>query len=187
MLIAGPLALLVGSKPRSKGMERKDLIKENGPIFTGQGSALSDRANADCRVLVVGNPCNTNCLIAQKNADKLKPEHFSAMTRLDHNRAMAQLAEKSGAHSSDIKNVVIWGNHSNTQYPDYHHATIKGQADAKAIKIYGDAIAQTSDFFEFLRTLEAYKASMDSNTTLVLSTSSDLFKFLKGMSPKDAR
>lgn len=121
------LALLVGSKPRGKGMERKDLIKENGPIFTGQGKALSDNASPECRVVVVGNPCNTNCLIAQNNAPRLKPENFSAMTRLDHNRAMAQLAEKAGAHSSDVKNALIWGNHSNTQYPDFHHATIKGR------------------------------------------------------------
>jgi malate dehydrogenase len=121
------LALLVGSKPRTKGMERNDLIRENGPIFTGQGNALSDRANPECRVIVVGNPCNTNCLIAQKNAPKLNPLNFSAMTRLDHNRAMAQLAEKAGALSSDVKNVLIWGNHSNTQYPDFHHATIQGQ------------------------------------------------------------
>ena len=127
------LALLVGSKPRTKGMERKDLIRENGPIFTGQGKALSDRAKPECRVVVIGNPCNTNCLIAQKNAPNLKPENFSAMTRLDHNRAMAQLAEKAGAHNSDVKNVVIWGNHSNTQYPDFHHATIKGQAATEAI------------------------------------------------------
>jgi len=121
------LALLVGSKPRTKGMERNDLIRENGPIFTGQGNALSDRANPDCRVIVVGNPCNTNCLIAQNNAPNLNKLNFSAMTRLDHNRAMAQLAEKAGAHSSDVKNVLIWGNHSKTQYPDFHHATIKGK------------------------------------------------------------
>ncbi|RKZ15854.1 malate dehydrogenase [bacterium] len=127
------LALLVGSKPRGKGMERKDLIKENGPIFTGQGNALSEGASADCRVIVVGNPCNTNCLIAQKNAPKLKAENFSAMTRLDHNRAMGQLAARAGAHASDVKNVVIWGNHSNTQYPDFHHATVKGKAATEAI------------------------------------------------------
>jgi len=127
------LALLVGSKPRTKGMERNDLIRENGPIFTGQGNALSDRANPDCRVVVVGNPCNTNCLIAQNNAPNLNPLNFSAMTRLDHNRAMAQLAEKAGAQASDVKNVLIWGNHSNTQYPDFHHATIKGQKATDAI------------------------------------------------------
>jgi malate dehydrogenase len=127
------LALLVGSKPRTKGMERNDLIRENGPIFTGQGNALSDRANPDCRVIVVGNPCNTNCLIAQQNAPKLDPKNFSAMTRLDHNRAMAQLAEKAGAHSSDVKNMLIWGNHSNTQYPDFHHATIKGRPATEII------------------------------------------------------
>jgi malate dehydrogenase len=127
------LALLVGSKPRTKGMERKDLIRENGPIFTGQGKALSDRAKPDCRVVVIGNPCNTNCLIAQKNAPGLQPTNFSAMTRLDHNRAKAQIAEKAGGHSRDVKNVVIWGNHSNTQYPDFHHATIEGKAVTDAI------------------------------------------------------
>ena len=120
------LALLVGSKPRSKGMERKDLIRENGPIFTGQGNALSDVASPDCRVIVVGNPCNTNCLIAQHNAPKLEPRNFSAMTQLDHNRAVAQLADKAGRHNTDVAGVIIWGNHSNKQYPDYQviHATI---------------------------------------------------------------
>ena len=129
------LALLVGSKPRGKGMERKDLIRENGPIFTGQGNALSDVANPDCRVVVVGNPCNTNCLIAQHNAPNLDKANFSAMTQLDHNRAVAQLAEKSGRHNTDVDGVIIWGNHSNKQYPDYHHAKIGGDS---ALDVIGD-------------------------------------------------
>lgn len=127
------VALLVGSKPRGKGMERKDLIRENGPIFTGQGNALSDVAHPECKVIVVGNPCNTNCLIAQHNAPRLKRENFSAMTRLDHNRAIAQLAEKSGRHNTRIKGVTIWGNHSNTQYPDFHSATIDGRPALEVI------------------------------------------------------
>ena len=129
------LALLVGSKPRSKGMERNDLIRENGPIFTGQGNALAKVASKKVRVIVVGNPCNTNCLIALNNAPGLPAENFSAMTRLDHNRAMAQLAEKSGRHNTDVQQVVIWGNHSNTQYPDFHHATIGGK---KATEVISD-------------------------------------------------
>jgi malate dehydrogenase len=127
------LALLVGSKPRSKGMERGDLLRENGPIFTGQGNALSEVADSNCRVVVVGNPCNTNCLIALNNSPKLDARNFSAMTRLDHNRALAQLAERAGRHSSDVKNVTIWGNHSNTQYPDFHYATIGGKPAADVI------------------------------------------------------
>jgi malate dehydrogenase len=127
------LALLVGSKPRTKGMERGDLIRENGPIFTGQGNALSDVASPDCRVVVVGNPCNTNCLIALNNSSELDAKNFSAMTRLDHNRALAQLAERAGRHCTEVKNVIIWGNHSNTQYPDYHFATIGGQPAAEVI------------------------------------------------------
>lgn len=127
------LALLVGSKPRGKGMERKDLIRENGPIFTGQGNALSEVASRECRVVVVGNPCNTNCLIAQHNAPNLQKRNFSAMTRLDHNRAVAQLAEKSGRHNTDVKGVIIWGNHSNTQYPDFHSASIAGRPATEVI------------------------------------------------------
>ena len=121
-------ALLVGSRPRSKGMERKDLIEANAAIFSEQGQALNTQAARDVRVLVVGNPANTNCLIAQRNAPDLDPRHFTAMTRLDHNRAIAQLAAKVGAHNTDVKNLCIWGNHSVTQYPDIHRATVKGQA-----------------------------------------------------------
>ncbi len=127
------LILLVGSKPRGKGQERKDLIRDNGPIFTGQGRAIAEAAGPDVRVMVVGNPCNTNCLIAMHNAKGVPQDRFSAMTRLDMNRAKAQLALKAGKHWSLVKNVIIWGNHSNTQYPDWHHATIDGVAAAKAV------------------------------------------------------
>ena len=123
-------ALLVGAMPRKQGMERKDLLSANGGIFGPQGKALNDHASRDVKVLVVGNPANTNALIAQQNAPDLDPKCFTAMVRLDHNRAMSQLAEKTGAHNTDIKNVIIWGNHSATQYPDIHHATVKGK-DAK--------------------------------------------------------
>ncbi len=119
-------ALLVGAMPRKDGMERKDLLEANGGIFAPQGKAINDHAARDVKVLVVGNPANTNALIAQQNAPDLDPKCFTAMVRLDHNRAMSQLAEKTGAHSTDVKNVIIWGNHSSTQYPDLNHATVKG-------------------------------------------------------------
>lgn len=121
-------ALLVGAMPRKEGMERKDLLEANGGIFGPQGKAINDHAKRDVKVLVVGNPANTNALIAQQNAPDLDPRCFTAMVRLDHNRAMSQLAEKTGAHNTDVKNVTIWGNHSSTQYPDLHHATVKGSA-----------------------------------------------------------
>ena len=120
-------AFLVGSKPRGKGMERKDLIRDNGPIFVGQGKALNDHAAKDVRIIVVGNPCNTNCLIAMNNAPDVPKERFTAMTRLDHNRAMAQFAKKAGCRSSDVKNVTIFGNHSSTLYPDFQNASISGK------------------------------------------------------------
>ena len=120
-------ALLVGAMPRKAGMERKDLLEANGSIFGPQGKAINDHAKRDVKVLVVGNPANTNALIAQQNAPDLDPNCFTAMVRLDHNRAMSQLAEKTGAHSSDVKNVIIWGNHSSTQYPDLHNTTVKGK------------------------------------------------------------
>ncbi len=119
-------ALLVGAMPRKEGMERKDLLEANGGIFGPQGKALNDHAKRDVKVLVVGNPANTNALIAQQNAPDLDPKCFTAMVRLDHNRAMSQLAEKTGAHNTDVKNVTIWGNHSATQYPDLHNTTVKG-------------------------------------------------------------
>ncbi|HYN89726.1 MAG TPA: malate dehydrogenase [Ardenticatenaceae bacterium] len=126
-------AFLVGSKPRGKGMERKDLIRDNGPIFTTQGRAINDRAADGVRVLVVGNPANTNCLIAMNNAPDVPRERFTAMTRLDHNRAIAQVARKAGARVSSIKQVTIWGNHSATQYPDLRHATIGGRPAEEVI------------------------------------------------------
>src|SRR3954454_16847197 len=119
--------LLVGSRPRTKGMERKDLLEANGAIFTVQGKALAGSAKKDVKVLVVGNPANTNCLIAMNNAKGLDPTCFTAMTRLDHNRAMAQLASKVGAHVSDVTKMTIWGNHSATQYPDVFHAEVNGK------------------------------------------------------------
>ncbi|MDQ7090918.1 MAG: malate dehydrogenase [Methylococcales bacterium] len=120
-------AFLVGARPRGPGMERKDLLQCNAEIFSTQGRALNEVASRNVKVLVTGNPANTNALIAIHNAPDLKPENFTAMTMLDHNRTIAQLAEKSGVKTTDIKNVIIWGNHSNTQYPDIHHAKIKGQ------------------------------------------------------------
>jgi malate dehydrogenase len=125
-------ALLVGSKPRGPGMERGDLIRENGPIFVSQGNALQ-KAAADIRVLVVGNPCNTNCLIARENAPEIPADRWFAMTRLDHNRAVNQLAKKSGADVNAVERVTIWGNHSATQYPDYHHALINGSPATSVI------------------------------------------------------
>jgi malate dehydrogenase len=126
-------ALLVGSKPRGAGMERNDLIKENGPIFTGQGRAINDHAASDCRTVVVGNPCNTNALIAMHNAPDVPRENFFAMTRLDENRAVAQLARKAGVHNTEISNLTIWGNHSATQYPDFENAKIGGQPVSSVI------------------------------------------------------
>jgi malate dehydrogenase len=120
-------ALLVGARPRGPGMERKDLLSANGAIFAPQGKALNARAKRDVKVLVVGNPANTNALIAQSNAPDLDPRCFTAMMRLDHNRALGQLAIKTGTHSTDVKRVIIWGNHSTTQYPDLHHATVGGK------------------------------------------------------------
>jgi len=122
------VALLVGSRPRGKGMERKDLLEANGAIFTVQGKALNDHAARDVRVLVVGNPANTNAMIAMNNAPDLKREQFSAMTRLDHNRAISQLATKTGSAVADINKMIIWGNHSVTQVPDIHQATVADKA-----------------------------------------------------------
>ena len=121
-------ALLVGARPRGPGMERKDLLAANGAIFGPQGKALNDHASRHVKVLVVGNPANTNALIAQAAAPDLNPRNFTAMTRLDHNRALLQLAEKTGTHSTDIAKMTIWGNHSSTQYPDISHATVQGKA-----------------------------------------------------------
>jgi malate dehydrogenase len=122
------VALLVGARPRGPGMERKDLLLANAQIFSAQGRALNESARRDVKVLVVGNPANTNALIARANARDLNPRNFTAMTRLDHNRALSQLAEKTGAHVTDIRRMTIWGNHSATQYPDLSHAEVHGKS-----------------------------------------------------------
>lgn len=127
------VALLVGARPRSKGMERSDLLEANGGIFKPQGQALGEHAADDVRVLVVGNPANTNCLIARSNAPDIPDDRFTAMTRLDHNRAVAQLAAKAGAAVKDVTNMTIWGNHSATQYPDIFHAKVKGENAAQVV------------------------------------------------------
>ncbi len=127
------IALLVGSRPRTKGMERAELLSENGKIFTGQGKALNEHAAGDLKVLVVGNPANTNCLIAMNNAQDIPRERFTAMLRLDHNRAVAQLANKVGVSVSDVSKMGVWGNHSPTMYPDLFHAEIKGEQAAKVV------------------------------------------------------
>ena len=120
-------ALLVGARPRGPGMERKDLLEANAAIFSVQGKAINDHASRDIRVLVVGNPANTNALITKSNAPDINPANFTAMTRLDHNRSMAHLANKTDSHVTDIRRMTIWGNHSATQYPDIHHTDVKGQ------------------------------------------------------------
>ncbi len=120
-------AFLIGARPRTLGMARKDLLKVNAEIFSTQGKALNAVANRNVKVLVTGNPANTNALIALKNAPDLSPANFSSMSRLDHNRAISQLAEKCGVLTTDIKNMTVWGNHSGTQYPDIHYATVRGQ------------------------------------------------------------
>jgi malate dehydrogenase len=127
------VALLIGARPRTKGMERSDLLEANGGIFKPQGKALGDHAASDIRVLVVGNPANTNCLIAQSNAPDIPAERFTSMMRLDHNRAIAQLAGKMSARVRDVTNMTVWGNHSPTQYPDIFHAKVKGQDAAEAV------------------------------------------------------
>ena len=121
------IAMLVGAKPRGKGMERGDLLAENGKIFGPQGRALNDHAARDVKVLVIGNPANTNCLIAMRNAPDLDPHQFTAMTRLDHNRALSQVSDKTGTPVTDINKAIIWGNHSATQYPDLSHCSVAGR------------------------------------------------------------
>ena len=127
------VAMLVGSKPRGKGMERADLIRTNGPIFVGQGKAIDANARENVKVVVVGNPCNTNCLIARAQAKRTNPRNYTAMTRLDQNRAKAQLANKAGAAVKDVKRLAIWGNHSPTMYPDFTNAVIGDQSVAAAV------------------------------------------------------
>jgi malate dehydrogenase len=127
------IALLVGARPRTKGMERSDLLEANGGIFKPQGEALNSHAASDVKILVVGNPANTNCLIAASNAPDIPRERFTAMMRLDHNRAIAQVAKKTGAAISEVTNMTIWGNHSASQYPDVFHAKVNGSNAAEAI------------------------------------------------------
>ena len=127
------IGLLVGAKPRGKGMERSDLLQENGKIFGPQGQAINDHAADDIRVLVVGNPANTNCLIAMSHAPDVPNERFTAMTRLDHNRAVAQLAKKAGCELTDISDMAVWGNHSPTMYPDLFNAKVKGEIAAEVV------------------------------------------------------
>ena len=126
-------AMLVGARPRGPGMERKDLLEANAQIFSVQGKAMNKHASRDIRVLVVGNPANTNALIASSNAPDIAPGNFTAMTRLDHNRAKAQLAKKTGKHSNEVRCMTIWGNHSATQYPDVDHASVAGTAASKLV------------------------------------------------------
>ncbi len=137
--------LLIGSRPRGPGMERNDLIKINGPIFTGQGRAINDGASKDVRVAVVGNPCNTNCLIAMHSAPDVPRTRFSAMTRLDQNRAQALLAQKARVRTASVKNTLIWGNHSATQVPDFYNPTIDGRSAAEVI---GDEAWLKGDFLK---------------------------------------
>jgi malate dehydrogenase len=127
------VALLIGARPRSKGMERSDLLEANGGIFKPQGKALNDHAASDIKVLVVGNPANTNCLIAQQNAPDIPAERFTSMMRLDHNRAIAQLASKAGVPVSEVTNMTVWGNHSPTQYPDIFNAKVNGKNAAETV------------------------------------------------------
>jgi malate dehydrogenase len=136
--------LLLGSKPRGPGMERADLIRENGPIFTGQGRAINEHAAGDVRVAVVGNPCNTNCLIAMHSARDVPDERFSAMTRLDQNRAQAQLAVRAGVPTTEVTSTLVWGNHSATQVPDFHNTRIGG---ARADEVVADAAWLRGEFF----------------------------------------
>lgn len=126
-------ALLVGSRPRGPGMERSDLLQANGAIFTVQGKALNDNASRNVKILVVGNPANTNCLIAMKNAPDLDPKQFTAMMRLDHNRSLSQIAEKTNKHSTQVEQMVVWGNHSATQFPDISYAKVDGTPVSEAV------------------------------------------------------
>jgi len=138
-------ALLVGARPRGPGMERKDLLEANAAIFGVQGKAINAVASRDIKVLVVGNPANTNALITQRNAPDIDPRQFTAMTRLDHNRAKTQLAQKTGTTVNDIRQMTIWGNHSATQYPDLHHALVSGESAMSGLDMdwYGDTFIPT--------------------------------------------
>lgn len=143
------VAVLVGAKPRGPGMERADLLQDNGKIFVGQGDAINENASEDVKVLVVGNPCNTNALIAQSRATRTNPANYTAMTRLDQNRAMAQLANKTGADIDSIENLAVWGNHSPTMFPNWFEATIDGKPLADVV---GDDAWLQGDFLKTVQT-----------------------------------
>lgn len=176
--------VLLGSVPRKKGMERSDLLKMNGSIFTTQGQAINDHAADNVRVFVVGNPCNTNCLIAMNNAPDVPSDRFFAMTRLDENRAKAQLALKAKVSVNDITRMCVWGNHSSTQYPDFYHAMIQGKAASKLIT---DQNWLTEEFVEIVQqrgraiieargassAASAASATIDSLKSLIIETDSD--------------
>jgi malate dehydrogenase len=174
---------LVGAKPRSPGMERKDLLSANGAIFQEQGKALSEVASKEVKVLVIGNPCNTNCLIAIHNAPKLSPKNFFAMTRLDHNRAKALLASKAHVPISDVTRMTIWGNHSNTQVPDFYHARIKGKP---AVEVISDIQWLETDFIKSVqqRGAEVIKIRGKSSAASAASSAIDAMRSI--LEPTDA-
>jgi malate dehydrogenase len=177
-------ALLVGSVPRKAGMERKDLLGINGKIFVGQGQAIQRNANADVRILVVGNPCNTNCLIAMNNAKEIPRSRWVAMTRLDENRARAQLAHKAGVEITRVTNMAIWGNHSSTQYPDFYNAKIDNKP---ADKVIGDEKWLKEDFIAAVQQRGAaiIKARGLSSAASAANAVVDTVRFLTNDTPKD--
>src|SRR5213082_1135789 len=177
-------ALLVGSVPRKAGMERKDLLGISGKIFVGQGKAIEKNANADVRILVVGNPCNTNCLIAMNNAKEIPRDRWFAMTRLDENRARAQLAHKAGVEITGVTNMTIWGNHSATQYPDFYNAKIDNKP---ADKVIGDAKWLREDFIAAVQQRGAaiIKARGLSSAGSAANAVVDTVRFLTNDTPKD--
>jgi len=177
-------ALLVGSVPRKAGMERKDLLGINGKIFVGQGQAIERNASADVRVLVIGNPCNTNCLIAMNNAKKIPRHRWFAMTRLDENRARAQLAHKAGVEITRVTNMTIWGNHSSTQYPDFYNAKIDNRA---ANEVIGDEKWLKEDFIAAVQQRGAaiIKARGLSSAGSAANAVVDTVRFLINDTPRD--
>lgn len=177
-------ALLVGSVPRKAGMERKDLLGINGKIFVGQGQAIERNANADVRILVVGNPCNTNCLIAMNNAKEIPKNRWFAMTRLDENRARAQLAHKAGVEITRVTNMTIWGNHSSTQYPDFYNAKIDNKP---ADKVIGDEKWLKEDFIAAVQQRGAaiIKARGLSSAASAANAVIDTVRFLTNDTPTD--
>ena len=177
-------ALLVGSVPRKAGMERKDLLGINGKIFVGQGQAIERNANANVRILVVGNPCNTNCLIAMNNAKEIPRDRWFAMTRLDENRARAQLAHKAGVEITRVTNMTIWGNHSSTQYPDFYNAKIDNKP---ADKVIGDEKWLQNDFIAAVQQRGAaiIKARGLSSAASAANAVIDTVRFLTDDTPKD--